>query len=195
MSFARALLVACTLAGASAARADADGHVDFFLGQKALDSGEWDPIDRQAEFGAVMSFGRDDWPIHIAADVFASGKDGTLSDAIPADVSGGTFEVAAGVRKIWGGKAVHPYAGAGVALLAAAIDFEVPGVGHTDDSDSTIGPWVGGGIHSRPGARFDIGLDGRWSSGDVELDFGDGATAPNLDAGGLHYGLLLGFGW
>src|SRR5262245_31117095 len=120
MRFPRALLAACGLVAASAARADADGHGAFFLCQKALESGEGAPIDRQPEVGVVRSFGRDEWPIHIAADVFASGKDGTLEGPIPVDVSGGTFEVDAGVRKIWGRKAVHPYAGAGIAILAAA---------------------------------------------------------------------------
>jgi hypothetical protein len=195
MRLRRVLLIACALVAASAARADADGHVDFFLGQKTLDSGEWDPIDRQAEFGVVMSFGRDEWPIHIVADVLVSGNDGTLVGPIDVDVSGATFEAATGVRKIWGKKAFHPYAGAGIAILGASIEFDIPGVGIVDDSDSTIGPWVGGGLLWRLGTRFDIGLDVRWSSGDVDLDFGDGVTLPNLDAGGLQYGLLLGFGW
>jgi hypothetical protein len=141
---------------------------------------------------AVMSFGRDDWPVHIAADVLFSGKDGSLPGGI--DVSGGTFEAAVGVRKIWGWKSVHPYAGAGVAIVAAAIELDGP-AGSAEDSDATLGPWIGGGVMWRLGTRFDIGLDVRWSDGDVDLDFGGGATAPGLDAGGLHYGLLLGFGW
>jgi hypothetical protein len=187
----RAVLFSCAVLAASTALADGNGHVDFFVGQKALDA-DWDPIDRQGQFGVVMSFGRDEWPIHIAADVLVSAKEGTLFG--PIDVSGGTFEAAAGVRKIWGQKAFHPYAGAGIAIVGAGIELSSP-VGDADDSDATIGPWVGGGIFWRLGTRFDIGIDVRWSTGKVDLDFGGGVTAPDLDAGGLHYGLLLGFGW
>ena len=47
------------------AAADVEGHVNFFLGQKSLDSDDWDPVDKQPEFGAVMSFGGSEWPVFI----------------------------------------------------------------------------------------------------------------------------------
>lgn len=187
----RSLLVACSVLAASAALADGDGHVDFFVGTKVLDS-DWDPVDRQGQFGAVMSFGRDEWPVHIVADVFFSARNAHLTG--PVEVTGGTFEAGTGVRKIWGKKGFHPYAGAGIAILGAAIELD-SGLDTVDDADSTIGPWIGGGAFWRLGTRFDIGLDVRWSSGKVDLDFGGGVTAPDLEAGGIHYGLLLGFGW
>ncbi|HJQ99981.1 MAG TPA: hypothetical protein VJ826_16840 [Candidatus Polarisedimenticolaceae bacterium] len=170
----------------------ADGQVNFFLGQKALDGGDWDPIDRQAELGAMMSFGKEAWPLRIAADVLIAGRDGTLPGSV--DVKGATFEVASGIRKIWGKKAFHPFAGAGIAIVGAQVELD-NAVGSADDTDVAFGPWIDGGVFWRLGMRFNLGLDVRWSKADVHLDFGDAVGSDDLDAGGLHYGLLLGFGW
>ncbi len=175
----------------SAPFALAETQVNFFLGQKALD-GEWNPIDRQAELGAMMSFGRDAWPVRIAADVLVSGKDGTLPGAV--DVKGTTFEIAPGVRKIWGKKAFHPFAGAGVAIVGARVELQNV-VASVDDAGVSVGPWIDGGVFWRLGMRFNLGVDVRWSRANVDLDFGPGIPSPEMDAGGLHYGLLLGFGW
>ena len=139
-----------------------------------------------------MSFGREGWPVHIVADVLASGREGTLGE--DATVFGGTLEAATGIRKIWGNKQIHPYVGAGLTLLSAAVEVESP-LGTTDDQDVALGPWAGGGIFWRLGTRFNIGIDLRWSAADVELDFDDGGALRDLDAGGMHYGLTLGFGW
>src|SRR5262249_4749216 len=68
-----ALLAGVVVAGP--AMADAEGHVNFFLGEKAMNSDDWDPVDKQGEFGAVMSFGGSDWPVLIAADVLTSGQE------------------------------------------------------------------------------------------------------------------------
>jgi hypothetical protein len=176
--------------------ADADGHVNFFLGQKALDSGDWDPLDRQAEFGAVMSFGQDDWPIHIAVDVLVSADEDTISDPFvgDVDVTGTTFEIDAGVRKIWGKKAIHPYLGGGLAIIGAAVELDSP-FGNDDADGQALGYWIDGGIFWRLGTRFNIGLDVRWSAADVDLDYGGTIPTDTVAAGGLSYGLLLGFGW
>jgi hypothetical protein len=191
-------LAAAMLVGTSAS-ADADGHVNFFLGQKILDSGDWAPIDHQVEFGAVMSFGRDDWPVHIAVDVLGSYDEQVVfvSGFGNATFSGSTFEADAGVRKIWKTgktKACMPYLGAGIGIIGAAAKID-GGIVSVDASDGAIGFWAGGGVFWRLGKRFNIGVDARYSTADVDLDFGGGMSANKVAAGGLHYGLLLGFGW
>jgi hypothetical protein len=190
MRFRRLLPVALG-ALLTASAASAGPQVNFFLGQKALD-GDWNPIDRQAELGAVMTFGREAWPVQIAADVLVAGEDGTLPGAV--DVKGATYELASGVRKIWGKKAFHPFAGAGVAIVGAKVELE-SAAGSADDTDTSVGPWIDGGVFWRLGMRFNLGVNVRWSHADVDLDFGPGIPSPEMDAGGLHYGLLLGFGW
>jgi len=180
----------------SPAWAGADGHVNFFIGQKSLDDGDWQPIEDQLEFGAVMSFGQDDWPVHIAVDVLASADEETLSDPALGTVTltGSTVEFAAGVRKIWKKGRVLPYLGAGVGIIAAGSKFD-DGFVSVDASDAGFGFWAGGGVFWRLGGHFNIGLDARYSSAEVDLDFGSGVVAQDVSAGGLHYGVLLGFGW
>lgn len=196
-----ALATAILLALGSTAWAGGTGHVNFVLGQKQLDAGDWDPVDRQSEFGAVMSFGREGWPVFIAVDILASADDGTLDDDVlgPVDVTAATVEVAAGVRKIWDRHGAYPYVGGGLAAVGAAVELDsdlFPGDPDSDADDSAIGPWVGGGVFWRLGPRFNLGFDVRWTAAKTDLVF-DGATgtSSDIEIGGLHYGLSLGFGW
>jgi len=194
-----AVTVACLAATAftfSPARAGADGHVNFFLGQKSLDGDDWAPIDDQFEFGVVMSFGQDDWPVHIAVDVLTSVGEKTLSDSFAGDVTftGSTFEIDTGVRKIWKKGKVLPYIGGGIGIIGAATTVDA-GFASVDAVDATFGLWAGTGVFFRLGSNFNIGLDLRYSNAEVDLDFGNAAVAQNVSAGGFHYGLLLGFGW
>ena len=177
-----------------AAQAKSTGQVNFFLGQKMLES-DWDPVDEQGEFGVVMTFGQPDWPVHIAADVLGSTDEGEIFDPLVGeiDVTGSTFELDAGVRKIWSKDKVHPYLGGGLALVHGKVELD-SSFGDADGDDEGVGVWLGGGIFWRLGQRFNIGGDLRWSTADLEPDVA-GVTVGELDAGGLHVGLLLGFGW
>jgi hypothetical protein len=180
----------------TAAYADSDGHLNFFLGQKALDDGDWDPVDRQVEIGAVAALGKDTWPVHVALDFLVSGDDGTMSDPIlgDIDVHGETIEIGSGVRKVWKRASARPYVGAGIAIIGASAELDSP-FGSADAKEQTIGGWLGAGIFWTPGTRLNIGFDVRWSSAEVDLDFGGGLVSRDVKAGGLHAGLLLGFGW
>ena len=86
----------------SPAHADGTGQVNFFVGQKSLDDDDWMPVEDQPEFGAVMSFGQVDWPVHIAVDVLGSATEEDIFLGGNVTVTGMTFEIDAGVRKIWG---------------------------------------------------------------------------------------------
>ncbi len=178
------------------ARAKADGHVNFFLGEKSLSGADWEPLEDQFAFGAVMSFGRDDWPVHIAVDVLTSFDQTTMYDPFLGDVTftGTTFEVDMGVRKIWKKGRVLPYLGAGIGIMGAGV--EADGDFDTESAaDAGFGFWADTGVFFRLGSHFNLGLDLRYSSADVDLDFGDGFVASDVNAGGFSYGLLLGFGW
>jgi len=189
-----ALLASVVVAGP--AMADAEGHVNFFLGEKAMNSDDWDPVDKQGEFGAVMSFGGSDWPVLIAADVLTSGQeeDVTTGPFGASKLKAGTFEAAFGARKIWKFGNVHPYASGGIALIGAGAKYE-SGIFSVDADDAAIGPWVSGGVFWRLGSRFNLGFDVRYSSAEVDLDFGAGIVQHNVKAGGLHGGITVGFGW
>jgi hypothetical protein len=190
------LVVVVGLLAVPPAHADATGNVNFFLGQKSLNSSDWDPIATQGEFGAVMSFGQKTWPIDIAVDVMVSAatKDAYDPSIGSYTFTGSTYEIDFGVRKVWGKKATRPYVGAGVGIIGAAAELEA-GFISVDATDSAFGFWADAGIFWRLGSHFNIGLDLRYSDASVDLDFGSGAVAQSIDAGGFSYGMLLGFGW
>ncbi len=179
-----AVLLLLPIVGLAVPRAArADGDVNFFLGQKSLDHGDWGPLDGQSEFGAEMSFGKKDWPIAIAVDLFSSADD---YSSLGAKVEGSTWELGVGVRKIWKSGNTMPYIGGGLASISGAFKVDSAGV---DESDSSLGVWFGGGVFWRLGSRFNIGLAARYSKATITLFDVDG------EGGGLHYGMLLGWGW
>jgi hypothetical protein len=157
--------------------------VNFFLGQKSLKKDDWEPLEKQDEFGAEVTFGKKDWPIYIAVDLFSSTTDDT---SLGIKSEGSTDEFGVGVRKIWKSGNTMPYVGGGVALVNGNIKVDSLGI---DESDSSIGEWVGGGVFWRLGSRFNLGVGVRYSKATITLFGVDG------EAGGLHYGLLLGWGW
>ena len=162
------------------------GNLNFFLGQKTLDSEDWDFLDKQPEFGVLVDFKQQDWPVSIAIDFLGSADDGTESGVF---VEGQTSEINLGVRKIWGvaGSSIRPYIGGGLALINAEI--KATGFTSVSDDDSGTGVWFGGGIYWTLGQSFNIGLDLRYSQADVTLFGTDG------EAGGTHAGLMLGYHW
>lgn len=179
------------LAPTSAICGDWTGNVNFFLGQKNLKENDWEPLEEQPEFGAEISWGKVDWPVLFATDLLASSDDDTVFDPFffgNVDIEGSTSELGLGVRKIWEKGSSRPYLGAGLALVKGEIEFRVSGVRIHED-DNAVGPWVGGGVFWRLGSRFNIGLSVRYSNAEVSIqDF-------DLEAGGWHGGLLLGWGW
>ena len=62
----------------SSSWAETTGNVNFVLGLKALDEDDWAPVEDQGEFGALISWGKEGWPVHIAIDVL--GTFGTEED-------------------------------------------------------------------------------------------------------------------
>jgi hypothetical protein len=164
----------------------AAGNVNFILGQKMLDKDDWDPLEDQPEFGAQITVGGADWPVHIAIDVIGSLDEETVFGE---DVTGSTVEVAPGVRKIWGKNKTHPFVGGGIALVQGEVE-----VFSVSFDDTGTGYWIDGGVFWRLGPRFNIGFDARWSSAKIDFDvFGDPIN--DVEAGGEHLGLLLGWGW
>lgn len=169
-----------------AAAGDWIGHANFFLGQKQLKNSDWDPVDNQTEFGAEVAWGKKAWPILIATDVFGSANEKT---ELGTKLTGSSSEIDLGIRKIWVSKKIHPYIGGGVGQISAKAEIDDPFFGSASVDDSAIGFWFGGGVFWRLGHRFNIGFSGRWSQAKVTF------TGTDVEAGGLHAGLLLGWGW
>lgn len=192
---AAVLLALPAAAPASAAPAEFTGEVNFLIGEKSLEENDWAPVEDQGMIAVEMSWAGTDWPVHIATDIIgtAAQEDTAYFDPyfgpLYLDVTGSTIEMDFGVRKIWEIGNFHPYIGGGIGMIIGAIDVDFGYLGSDDESDAAIGPWAGGGMFWRLGSHFNLGFSLRWSQGDVEI------AGVDVDAGGLQYGFLLGFGW
>ena len=160
---------------------DWTGNINVFLGAKALED-EWEPAEEQSEFGIEFDFKQDGWPVSIAIDYLSGSGDGTLGGI---EFESETSELNLGVRKIWDtSPRVRPFIGGGIAFITG----EFSGLGLSEEDDA-VGAWIGGGVYWTLGEHFNLGLEGKYSSADVTL-FG-----LEVDAGGGHFGLLVGYHW
>lgn len=192
------LVALVAVLGTPVAAADAEGQVNFFLGQKSLDSEDWQPAEDQPEFGVMMSFGRSNGPVDVAIDILTSAKEADVvvnNSQFVSKFTGTTLEIASGVRKIWKTGRARPYLGGGLALISASGVLKNAGVTLIDVSDGTIGLWTSCGVFWRLGKRFNLGFDLRYSSADVDLDLGLDSMGQTVRAGGFHVGITAGFGW
>ncbi len=163
------------------------GNVSGYLGHKSVDDKDWPNLDSQGSIGVISDFRKQSWPVSIAADLIMSGNE-HVSGAN--EINGGTIETHLGVRKVFtlGNSSFMPYVGGGVALIVAGLDNENACV-TVDESDSTVGTWVGAGSYYAVTPSFNIGLDVRYSKGEVTLFNKERKTD------GLNAGITAGYHW
>ncbi|WP_428624409.1 outer membrane protein [Sedimenticola sp.] len=174
-----ALLVFITV-GASAS--EWQGHASMLFSQKYLDD-EWDGHDSQSSGAIMIDFKKPSWPVSFAVDAVGSHEDsvsGNLDET-------GTGELDIGIRKIWeiSGSDIQPYVGGGLALMSA----EQRRLGLAKQDDDVVGAWLGAGAYWNLGERLQVGLDVRYSRGEVTLYDED------VDAGGVNAGAFIGIHW
>lgn len=161
------------------------GNVNVFLGQKQLDDDDWGRLDDQDELGLLFDFAQKSWPINIAIDLLGSRESASYAGY---DVDGKTTEFCVGVRKIFildQSAIFKPYVGGGLAFIGAELEDEF---GHSED-DNGAGIWLNAGGYFTLSQHFNIGLDLRYSKAEVTL------SGEEVEAGGTHIGLILGYHW
>ena len=112
--------------------------------------------------------------------------------AIGTRVKGSSTEFAIGVRKVWGQKATHPHLGAGADVIHVEEEFFAP-FGNVTNEDRAYGAWVDAGVTWRIASHLNLGIEARYSYALATL--GTGSLARDVAAGGIHLGVLVGFGW
>lgn len=161
------------------------GHIGGFIGLKAMNSSDWPEIDTHFAMGVLFDIKKKSWPISIALDIMDTGDkyehDGMTDQ-------GHTTELQFGVRKFFikQDSKIQPYIGGGVSLMSAEQEYEVNSVTTTQD-DSTVGAWLGAGMYYDIFPKFVLGLDVRYSYGEVTL------FDQKLDAGGIFIGVTGGY--
>ena len=178
-----AMLLILTTAVANAD--ELSGHISGYFGGKKMDSGDWPDIDNHFSMGVMFDIKKDSWPISIALDITDTGgkyKHDGLEDL------GHTTEWYLGVRKIFYDQhsKIQPYIGGGVSFMYAEQELETTTTTTTQD-DRGVGGWVGTGTYYEISPSFILGLDVRYSYGEVTL-FNE-----ERDAGGIHVGVIVGY--
>jgi opacity protein-like surface antigen len=200
------LLVLSVLVLCPVQAALAGGEINLFVGEKSLDldleatEEVLEPLEEQDEYGLLFSYTGGGWPISLAVDllqaeddvsVTVAGMGGSLSSTLDVEVS----EINIGVRKFFG-KKVQGYVGGGVAV--ANVDLKLTSSLTTgplsstqagEEDDRTFGAWINAGVKFRIGRVLNLGIDGRYTEAEAEIDDAD------LDIGGTHVGAFLGFRW
>jgi len=218
-------------AGIARAGTDA-GSINFILGYKSLTKDWYlgPPIVtirgqvlepgrvNQPTLGVELTWGRQGWPAMIALDLYHSYDDGIFHfpgfatlPALDRRLRARTLELALGVRRSWNVIGFSPYLGAGGSWIGGQFSVEVSDpygapFGELTDAararEAAFGYWAGGGVYRRIGARFQIGLAGRYAKAtlpamDLILDGSSPplvvGTLPELDAGGRNINLVVGW--
>ncbi|MEJ2154082.1 MAG: outer membrane beta-barrel protein [Desulfobacteraceae bacterium] len=162
----------------------AGGNVNFMYGQKELDSDNWEPVESQREYGLMLDFKAQNWPISIAADLLFSEDDDYIGSI---KVEGETREINLGVRKYFSvTDQFKPYIGGGIAWIKGEVSASLFGQSASED-DSNIGFWISGGAVYTVAQHFNIGLDLRYSDAEITIAGIDG------EAGGTHVLAFAGF--
>ncbi len=179
------LISIITIAGSEMSafgQSDWTGNVNFFLGAKALEENEWEPVEDQVELGIEIDFRQQNWPVSIAIDLLVAADE---DDFFGANIESKTSELNIGVRKIWDKSPhVRPFIGGGVSFISG----EFKAFGFSED-DSAMGFWIGGGVYWTLTEHFNLGLELKASSAEITLFDVD------VNAGGGHFGLLIGYHW
>jgi hypothetical protein len=169
------------------------GNLNLFAGQKWLNTGDWEPADQQPELGLMLAFGEERSSVHFSIDAFYS-KDDESGSVPPTDsiVSAWSKEFSIGVRKVWDRSVTRPQIGAGATVISVHEDRDGPS-GPVSNQAHNYGVWVDAGISWRLARHLNLGIDARYSGARVAL--GEGLARRDVLAGGVHLGLLLGYGW
>ena len=187
------LAVVAVFAATDDVQARYHGDLNLFVGQLWLNNGDWSPVDEQPELGLMLNFGEERAPIHFAIDLFASSKEVSNTDPTGnGRVKGTSHEIAIGVRKVWGQNATHPHLGAGATAIGVSEDLDGP-FGLETNEDRAYGAWVDLGVSWRLVSHLNLGIEARYSYALATV--GSGSSGGEVSAGGVHLGLLLGFGW
>jgi len=182
------LFIAAPAAHADDTQADGwTGNVSGYLGYKSVDDKDWPELDSQGSVGVISDFGKQSWPVSIAADLIFAGthhESGVNKD------TGGTMEIHLGARKIFTlqNSSFRPYVGGGAALVSAMLENENAGVA-VEENDTAVGAWVGAGTYYAVTPSFNIGVDVRYSKAEVTL------FNKEREAGGLNAGITAGYHW
>lgn len=160
------------------------GNINFIVGTKLMNENDWEPLDEQTEIGVEGDIGMTDFPLYFTMGYLYSHDDTTLYGVV---IDASTKEFYFGPKLIFNpNKYVHPFVGAGLAIIST--ELEGSGYGITvSDEDQATGLWASGGIMFTIADHLNLGVNVRYSKAEAEL------YGYDTSGGGLHYQALIGY--
>jgi opacity protein-like surface antigen len=163
------------------------GNYNAMFGTKVMNVADWQGVDHQGEIAAMLDVRGVNWPISLSLDVFASTTPAKDDPNTLLQTRLSTFEVNPGLKfaPTIGGH-FRPYIGGGlsIATVRATVELVNTDIVLGSVSETGAGYWFGGGIMYTFGPHFNIGVHINCSNVLIDND---------IDAGGLHGGLVLGY--
>ena len=161
------------------------GHVSGIVGLKTMDSSDWPELDSHFSMGLILDIKKDSWPVNMVLGIADTGdkhKHEGMEDL------GHTTEYQLGIGKIFShqGSKIQPYLGGGVSFIYAEQEFEENN-DSTRRDDDVVGIWIGAGIYYEINPKLVLGVDLRFSDGEISL------FEQDINAGGLHVGATAGY--
>ena len=166
---------------------DWTGNINAFMGLKTLDSNDWiSEFQEQAEGGILFDIQKREWPVSIVVESMYSMGDDAVNGV---DIEVVTTELFLGAGKTWTpNPSIRPYVRAGINF--ASVEQEASnGYLSVSVNESGVGYALSGGVYWTISQHFNLGLGARYSKATVEFDDED------VEAGGTHSGLILGYHW
>ena len=209
-TFMRSLIakgVILTMAASTLAMANPRSTGEWFNGSVRLMGGAmlmdipWRPDDNHGQFGLLIDYLPDGFPMHVVADVISTGSSGERLGCLNYSVSRqnwcwtSTSQVNAGVRKHVSTGAVRSYAGAGIGFLEARQQFGVHNNWYSNSrNQNTFNLWANAGAAIMLHEHINAGLDVRYNYANIAVRYKNNDRDTH-NVGGLGAGFFLGYQW
>lgn len=178
------------------------GNLNFSIGQKFMESSDWKPVTELNEGRLSFDITSDDWPVSIAISYgAATGSENTHMFGLDTKLTLETQEFDIGVKKIWSfgnqydiysedlqSAPYHLFLGGGISSIMATASIDVSGLGKNEQTDAGMGIWLSAGAYYTFYDHLNLGAEVRYTS--AKVDFG---TPEDLEIGGTHYGVFIGY--
>lgn len=182
------LLIIATLAlSAVAVAGDWTGNINAFLGYKYMDEDDWmDEFQEQTEGGILFDIQKKDWSVCAVLESMYSMGDDEINGV---DIEVATTEVLLGVGKTWAPNAtIRPYVRGGIVF--ASVEQEMSyGLESESVDGSGTGFGLSGGVYWSISQHFNLGLGVRYTKAELDVEGYD------VECGGTHSGLVIGYHW
>lgn len=159
-----------------------ENRVTAYLGGRALDDSDWEPVDRQPTLGLQYARQAAGAAVGWETGAMFSSDDSTLFGS---SIRGRTREVYLGVHARPEALRVHPVVGAGVSFLRAEIDN-----GPLSSADSALAGYGHIGLDIDVSSSFSFGIDYRLLLGPSMRIAGE-----QIDANYQQFALTFGVGF